>query len=159
MEQFVAKWRVWDIRNNFQRFHLFSLAVCCILSALVKLPWWWQQKRSTHVRNEQHETKPAVYMCSCCCYYISLNSPYCTDMEHIKQLIYPRSRTAPPSPADRQCGCLDVFLAAGYDLPSQSLHTPATSSTCKPNALRRYAKPGVAPGPSPSKVRRVGELG
>jgi hypothetical protein len=34
---------------NVHLFHLHNLAVCCILNALVKLPWWWSQEWLKHV--------------------------------------------------------------------------------------------------------------
>jgi len=37
---------------NTEWSHFYSLAVCCVLSSLVKPPWrWWSQKRSKHVGN------------------------------------------------------------------------------------------------------------
>ena len=37
-------WRIWDTYCICGWFHLYNLAVCCIVCAVVQLPWWWQSQ-------------------------------------------------------------------------------------------------------------------
>jgi hypothetical protein len=84
-------------------------------------------------------------------------------MEHIKQSIYPPiALILPPSNSrvpsvrlPRSVSC--YWLRSAIPVPPRT--APAISFTCKPNSLRRYAKPGVTPCPNASKGRWVGELG